>query len=127
MKNIYVGNLPYSVRDDELRKTFEAYGTVQTAEVIIDRRRNRSRGYGFVVMTDDQEAQAAIEALDGSDMHGRSLRVDESRPKGDEGDSRRDSQRTQAGAHKPESRRPGEAEKPPARTGIRGVLKKIFG
>ena len=64
MKNIYVGNLPYSVRDDELRKTFEAYGTVKTAEVIIDRRRNRSRGYGFVVMPDDNEAQAAIELFE---------------------------------------------------------------
>jgi len=127
MKNIYVGNLPYSVRDDELRATFEEYGTVQAAEVIIDRRRNRSRGYGFVVMNDDDEARAAIQALDGWKLHGRSLRVDESRPKSDDdatgGDRSRSDERSR-------SRRTDERssqEQAKGGTGLVGFIKKLFG
>jgi RNA recognition motif-containing protein len=63
--NIYVGNLPYSVRDEELRATFEAYGQVVAAEVIFDKRTRRSRGYGFVEMADDASATTAIAALTG--------------------------------------------------------------
>ncbi len=79
--NIYVGNLPYSVQDEELREAFEAYGEVLSAEVIFDRRTQRSRGYGFVEMDNDDEAREAIAALNGSDFQGRELRVDESKPK----------------------------------------------
>lgn len=83
MINIYVGNLPYSVKDEELREAFEAYGKVLSAEVIFDRRTRRSRGYGFVEMENDGEGRAAIEALNGKDFQGRELRVDESKPKED--------------------------------------------
>ncbi|MEM6286309.1 MAG: RNA-binding protein, partial [Bacteroidota bacterium] len=81
MKNIYVANLPYSTGDDELRATFEAYGTVDKATVIKDRDTGRSRGFGFVEMSNDDEANAAIENLNGSDMGGRPLTVNEARPR----------------------------------------------
>lgn len=73
--NIYVGNLPYKVRDEELRDAFEEFGEVSSAEVIMDRRSNRSKGYGFVRMDAESEAQEAIEALHRSDFFGRELRV----------------------------------------------------
>ena len=73
--NIYVGNLPYKVRDEELRDAFEEFGEVYSAEVIVDRRSNRSKGYGFVRMDTESEAQDAIDALHRSDFHGRELRV----------------------------------------------------
>lgn len=79
--NIYVGNLPYAAQDEDLRNTFKEFGEVVSAEVIIDRRTRRSRGYGFVEMANDDDGHDAIEALDGSDFQGRSLRVDESKPK----------------------------------------------
>ncbi len=79
--NIYVGNLPYSVQDEELREAFEAFGDVISAEVIFDRRTQRSRGYGFVEMEHNDEGQDAIDALNGSNFQGRELRVDESKPK----------------------------------------------
>ena len=81
MINIYVGNLPYSVTDDELRTAFASYGTVAAAEVIFDRRTKRSRGYGFVEMENEADGRKAIAALNGSDFQGRELRVDESQPK----------------------------------------------
>ena len=73
--NIYVGNLPYKVRDEELREAFEEFGAVLSAEVIVDRRSNRSKGYGFVRMDSESDAQEAIEALHRSDFFGRELRV----------------------------------------------------
>jgi RNA recognition motif-containing protein len=76
--NIYVGNLPYSLSSDELRTVFEDFGQVKSAEIIIDRRTQRSRGYGFVQMMDDASAKRAIEALDGAEYKGRNLRVDAS-------------------------------------------------
>jgi RNA recognition motif-containing protein len=79
--NIYVGNLPYNVQDAELRGAFEPYGTVTSVEVIFDRRTQRSRGYGFVEMENENEANEAIGALNGSEFQGRELRVDESKPK----------------------------------------------
>ena len=79
--NIYVGNLPYSVRDDELREIFQAHGSVSSAKVIIDRETNRSKGFGFVEMDDNAAAQAAIDAINGTDMGGRALRVNEARPR----------------------------------------------
>lgn len=79
--NIYVGNLPYSTTDEELRDIFEAYGTVDSARVIFDRVTDRSKGFGFVEMPNDQEGQSAISKLDGSQMQGRTLKVNEARPR----------------------------------------------
>jgi RNA recognition motif-containing protein len=79
--NLYVGNLPFSTNDDDLRTAFEAHGTVSSAQVIMDRDTGRSRGFGFVEMDNDDEARAAIEALDGSDLAGRRIKVNEARPR----------------------------------------------
>jgi RNA recognition motif-containing protein len=80
-KKLYVGNLAYGVSDRDLQQLFEAYGTVQSAQVIMDRDTGRSKGFGFVEMGSDQEAQAAIAALNGKESDGRSLTVNEARPK----------------------------------------------
>jgi RNA recognition motif-containing protein len=80
-KKIYVGNLSYGVSDSDLQQMFEAHGTVQSAQVIMDRDTGRSKGFGFVEMGSDQEAQAAIAALNGKEMDGRNLTVNEARPK----------------------------------------------
>lgn len=78
---LYVGNLPYSVNDAELRSIFEAHGTVDSASIIIDRETGRARGFGFVEMSNPEEANRAIEALNGSQMGGRALVVNEARPR----------------------------------------------
>ena len=78
---VYVGNLSYSVTSEDLRKAFEEYGTVDSAEVVIDRDTNRSKGFGFTELANDEEARTAIAALNGKDMDGRSLNVSEARPK----------------------------------------------
>ena len=80
-KKLYVGNLAYSVSDSDLLRLFEPHGTVQSAQVIMDRDTGRSKGFGFVEMGSDQEAQAAIAALNGQEVDGRSLTVNEARPK----------------------------------------------
>jgi RNA recognition motif-containing protein len=80
-KKLYVGNLPYSTGDAELREMFEQHGTVESAQVINDRETGRSRGFGFVEM-DQAGAEAAIKALDGQDIGGRSLRVNEAHERG---------------------------------------------
>jgi RNA recognition motif-containing protein len=80
-KKLYVGNLSYGVSDGDLQQLFEAHGTVQSAQVIMDRDTGRSKGFGFVEMGSDQEAQAAIAALNGKEVDGRSLTVNEARPK----------------------------------------------
>jgi cold-inducible RNA-binding protein len=80
-KKLYVGNLDFNVTDGELAKMFEAHGTVTSAQVIMDRDTGRSKGFGFVEMGSDQEAQAAITALNGQAVNGRSLTVNEARPK----------------------------------------------
>ncbi len=80
MINIYVGNLPYTVRNEDLKEVFEEFGSVKSAEIIFDRRTKRSRGYGFVEMDERDEGQDAISELNGSDYEGRQLRVDESQP-----------------------------------------------
>ena len=77
-KKLYVGNLPYSMTDDELRQLFEAYGTVESANVVSDRDTGRSRGFGFVEM-DAEAADQALSALDGKEHGGRPLRIDEAR------------------------------------------------
>ena len=77
--NIYVGNISWGLNDQDLEKIFAEYGTVTSAKIIKDRMTNRSRGFGFVEMSDG--AEAAIEALNGSEQDGRALVVNESRPK----------------------------------------------
>ena len=76
-----VGNLTYDTTDSTLEQVFGAHGTVQSAQVIMDRDTGRSKGFGFVEMGSDQEAQAAIAALNGKDVGGRALTVNEARPK----------------------------------------------
>lgn len=80
--NIYVGNLNYDTNDATLRAAFEAYGEVVRAQVIYDRDTGRSRGFGFVEMPSDTEAAAAVEALNGAELDGRTLNVDQARPRG---------------------------------------------
>jgi cold-inducible RNA-binding protein len=84
-KKLYVGNLAYSVNDSVLEQLFEAHGNVQSAQVIMDRDAGRSKGFGFVEMGSDQEAQSAIAALNGKDVDGRNLTVNEARPREDRG------------------------------------------
>lgn len=82
-KKIYVGNLSYSVDDQELENIFSTYGTVTSARVIIDRYDNRSKGFGFVEMEDDTAADAAIQALNGNEHSGRELKVSQARERND--------------------------------------------
>ena len=79
--DIYVGNLAYSTNDESLRSAFAAYGEVASARVVSDRMTGRSKGFGFVEMPDRAQAQAAIDALNGQELDGRALRVNESQPK----------------------------------------------
>ena len=79
--NIYVGNLSFGTTQDDLRTAFEAHGEVSSANVISDRETGRSRGFGFVEMPNDDQARTAIEALNGQDMDGRELRVNEAQPR----------------------------------------------
>ena len=87
-KKLYVGNLTYGVTDSALEQMFAAHGTVQSAQVIMDRDTGRSKGFGFVEMGSDQEAQAAIAALNGRSVEGRNLTVNEAKPREDRGGSR---------------------------------------
>ena len=80
-RKLYVGNLAFGVSDSDLQQMFGAHGTVQSAQVIMDRDTGRSKGFGFVEMGSDQEAQAAIQALNGKEADGRALKVNEARPK----------------------------------------------
>lgn len=77
---LYVGNMSYDISKTDLEQMFAAHGTVTSAQVIIDRETQRSNGFGFVEMSSDQEAQAAISALDGKNFDGRALKVNEARP-----------------------------------------------
>lgn len=83
MTKLFVGGLPYAVNNSELQQMFASFGTVQSAQVITDKFSGQSKGFGFVEMADDQEAQAAINALNGSDFQGRKLGVSVARPKED--------------------------------------------
>jgi RNA recognition motif-containing protein len=85
MTNIFVGNLAFAVTDGDLRDAFEAHGEVSSAKVINDRETGRSRGFGFVEMPNDGEAQAAIDAMNGSELQGRAINVNVARPKGSGG------------------------------------------
>ncbi len=80
-KRLYVGNLSYNVSNDELEQLFSEYGNVDSAQVVTDRETGRSRGFGFVEMTEDSDAEAAIEALNGKEHDGRQLTVNEARPR----------------------------------------------
>lgn len=84
-KKLYVGNLPYSVSDSDLQRLFEPHGAVQSAQVVVDRDTGRSKGFGFVEMETGEGAQAAISALNGQDFSGRSLTVNEARPREERG------------------------------------------
>ncbi|MCK9213022.1 MAG: RNA-binding protein [Rhodoferax sp.] len=77
---LYVGNLPYSFRDEDLQQAFAAHGTVTSAKVMMERDTGRSKGFGFVEMADDAQAQTAIEAMNGQQFGGRGLVVNEARP-----------------------------------------------
>jgi RNA recognition motif-containing protein len=82
---LYVGNLPYGMSDSDLQNLFEQHGTVQSAQIIIDRDTGRSKGFGFVEMGSPQEGQAAIQALHDQEVNGRKLTVNEARPREDRG------------------------------------------
>jgi RNA recognition motif-containing protein len=84
-RKLYVGNLTYGVTDATLTQMFEAHGTVQSAQIIMDRDTGRSKGFGFVEMGSDQAAQAAIAALNGKEVDGRNLTVNEAKPREDRG------------------------------------------
>jgi RNA recognition motif-containing protein len=85
-RKLYVGNLNYGLGNEDLHQLFAAHGTVYSAHVILDRETGRSKGFGFVEMGSDQEAQAAIAALNGKEVSGRSLTVNEARPPQDRGE-----------------------------------------
>lgn len=80
--NLFVGNLPFTASSSELEELFTQYGTVSRAQVITDRDTGRSRGFGFVEMDSAEEAQAAIDSLDGSDFEGRQIKVNVARERG---------------------------------------------
>lgn len=79
--NIYIGNLPYSITEDELREAFAQFGQVDRANIIKDKFSGRSKGFGFVEMPNDGEAQSAIDSLNDSDLNGRSIKVNQARPR----------------------------------------------
>lgn len=83
--NIYVGNLPYQFTSSDLENVFTPHGEVASAQVIMDRATGRSRGFGFIEMEDDAAGREAIEKLDGSDLDGRRLTVNEARPRQERG------------------------------------------
>ena len=83
MKNLYVGNLPHSTTEDELRNLFQSHGAVERVSMVTDRETGRSRGFAFVEMTDAGEAEKAIAALNGTELGGRALKINEAKPKTD--------------------------------------------
>jgi RNA recognition motif-containing protein len=85
---LYVGNLPYSFRDSDLEQAFAEFGSVTSAKVMMDRDSGRSKGFGFVELASDEEAQAAIQGLNGRDVGGRGLVVNEARPMEPRGNNR---------------------------------------
>lgn len=83
--NIYIGNLPYTISEDELRDLFATHGEVSSANIIIDRDSGRSKGFGFIEMPDKTQAESAINAINESDVQGRNVRVNEARPRPERG------------------------------------------
>jgi RNA recognition motif-containing protein len=88
MKNLFVGNLSFQTTDGELTSLFEPFGTINKVQVVTDRDTGQSRGFAFVEMSNDEEAASAIGALNGKEVNGRALNVNEARPKTDRGGSR---------------------------------------
>lgn len=88
MKNIFVGNLSFGVTEDAVRSLFEQYGAVERVSIVTDRDTGRAKGFGFVEMTGDAEAERAINSLNGQELDGRNLTINEARPKEDRGGSR---------------------------------------
>jgi len=85
VKNIFVGNLSFNTNEEDLRQAFEGYGQVDRVSILTDRETGRSRGFGFVEMTNDEDGEKAIAALNGSQFGGRTINVNEARPKSDRG------------------------------------------
>lgn len=81
--NIYVGNLAYSITDAELREAFEAFGEVSSVNLIVDRTTGQSKGFGFVEMPNNSEADAAIKGLNSTQLNGRAIKVNQAKPRGD--------------------------------------------
>lgn len=81
--NIYVGNLPYSLTEDDLRAAFSEFGEVSSANIVMDKMSGQSKGFGFVEMPDDSEADQAIKALNESALNGRNIKVNQARPRGE--------------------------------------------
>lgn len=97
--NIYVGNLPYQLSEQELRDAFAPYGEVTTTSIITDRYTGQSKGFAFVEMTVDADAENAIKALDGSTLKGRTIKVNQARPRTDTRPPRRDRDRSRDRNH----------------------------
>ena len=93
MKSIYVGNLPHATSEETLRKTFEQFGQVDKVNLVVDRETGQSRGFGFVEMPNEAEAQAAIAKMNGAELEGRRLSVNEARPREERGPRRFDDNR----------------------------------
>lgn len=91
--NIYVGNLPWEIQEEELRKSFEEFGQVASATIIKDKFTNKPRGFGFVEMPEKEEALKAIQALNGKELKGRPMKVNEAKPKTEGGGGNRDRDR----------------------------------
>ncbi len=87
--NIYVGNMSYDVKEDDLRKLFEAYGEVDSVNIIKDKYSGQSKGFGFVEMSDEEKAKAAIEGLNQTELMGRSIKVSKAKPRTERRDNRR--------------------------------------
>ncbi len=115
--NIYVGNLPYNTEKEDLENVFAKFGEIESIDIIVDRRSGRSRGYGFVSMLDQDEAKQAVENLNGSELGGRNLRVDFSRPK--------QSKKPNHNNNKPRQSAQ-QDNTPPKSGGIFGLIKRIF-
>lgn len=88
--NIYVGNLPWEIQEEDLRKSFEEFGQVASATIIKDKFTNKPRGFGFVEMPEKEEAAAAIKALNGKELKGRPMKVNEAKPKTEGGNREHD-------------------------------------
>jgi len=97
MKNIFVGNLSFGASEDGVRSLFEAHGKVEKVSIVTDRDSGQPRGFGFVEMTDDGEAERAIAALNGTELDGRALNINEARPREDRGGGGRGGFRSNSG------------------------------
>ena len=95
--NIYVGNLSYDLSEEDLKKAFEEFGQVESAKIITDTYSGRSKGFGFVEMSNEAEAQSAIDGLNGKDLKGRTLNVNQARPRSE---GRRGSKQGQGGGRR---------------------------